>query len=46
MQYYGVSVSQTLQRMIAHEHVHVLMTRSYADDTLLASSGSGVSLAV
>jgi len=33
-------------RIIAHEHVRVLMTRGYVDDTLIASSGSGVSLAV
>jgi len=32
--------------VMAHEHVRELMTRGYADDSLLASSGSGVSLAV
>jgi len=30
----------------AHENVRVLMTRGYVDDSLLTSSGSGVSLAV
>jgi len=44
--YYGVSASHASLRIILHEHVHVLMTLGYVDDTLLASSGSGVSLAV
>jgi len=33
-------------RIIAHKHVRVLVTRGYVDDSLLASSGSGVSLAI
>jgi len=41
-----VWVSHASLRIIAHEHVRVLMTRGYADVSLLASSGSGVSLAV
>jgi len=39
-------VSHASLRITAHEHVRVLMTRGYVDDSLLASSGSGVSLAV
>jgi len=35
-----------LLRIIANDHVRVLMTRGCIYNTLLASSGSGVSLAV
>jgi len=41
-----VSVSHALLRIIAYEHVRVLMTRGYVHNSLLASSGSGVRLAV
>jgi len=44
--YYGVSVGHASLRIIAHEHVRVLMTRGYVDDTLFALPGSGVILAV
>jgi len=40
-----VRVSHTSLRIIVHEHVRVLMTRGYVD-SLLVSSGGGVSLAV
>jgi len=40
-----VSVSHASLRIVAYEHMFVLMTRGYVDDSLLASSGSGVSLA-
>jgi len=33
-------------RVIAHEHVRVLMAGGHVDDSLLASLGSGVSFAV
>jgi len=39
-------VISAFQPNLAHEHMRVLMTRGYVDDSLLASSGSGVSLAV
>jgi len=39
-------MSHASLRIIAHEHVRVLMTRGYVDDSLLALPGSVVSLAV
>jgi len=39
-------VSHASLRLVAHEHVRLLMTRGYVDDSLLASSDSGVNLAV
>jgi len=39
-------LSHASLRIIVNEQVRVLMTRGYVDDTMLASSGSGVSLAV
>jgi len=39
-------VSHASLRIIVREYVRVLMTRGYVDDSLLASSGSGVNLAV
>jgi len=40
-----VCVSHASLRIIAHKRVLVLTTRDYVDDSLLTSSGNGVTLA-